>query len=86
MAQHLNGLNAYPSCQVQSISFGHDLKVDLDDPDWGSSVIFATSVVVAKVQPGLEQEVEALLANEVVPEGQRWNSVPSILLGAYTRQ
>eukprot|EP00971_Amphidinium_carterae_P186147 3695179-Amphidinium_carterae.1 len=64
MAQHLNGLNDYPSCQVQSISFGHDLEIDLEDPDWGSSVIFAQSVVVAKVQPDLAQEVEALLANE----------------------
>eukprot|EP00971_Amphidinium_carterae_P315246 6265590-Amphidinium_carterae.1 len=63
MAQHLTGLNAYPSCQVQSISFGHDLEVDPDDPDWGSSVIFA------KVQADLAQKVESLLANEVVPNG-----------------
>eukprot|EP00971_Amphidinium_carterae_P097533 1930010-Amphidinium_carterae.2 len=78
MAQHLTGLNAYPNCQVQSISFGHD--IEQDDPDWGSSVIFA------RVQPDLAMEVETLLANEVVPKGQRWDAIPSILLGAYTRQ
>eukprot|EP00971_Amphidinium_carterae_P045136 888201-Amphidinium_carterae.1 len=65
MAQHLTGLNAYPSCQVQSVSFGHD--ADQDDPDWGSSVIFA------KVQADLISEVESLLANEAVPKGQRWD-------------
>eukprot|EP00971_Amphidinium_carterae_P073294 1449066-Amphidinium_carterae.1 len=41
MAQHLAGLNAYPSCHIQSITFGHDAKDDPDDPKWGSSVIFA---------------------------------------------
>eukprot|EP00971_Amphidinium_carterae_P050281 990744-Amphidinium_carterae.1 len=80
MAQHLTGLNAYPSCQIQSITFGRDADDDPDDPDWGSSVIFA------RVQADLAQEVEELLANEVVPKGQRWDNVPSILLGAYTRQ
>eukprot|EP00971_Amphidinium_carterae_P157147 3115016-Amphidinium_carterae.1 len=59
MAQHLTGLNAYPSCQVQSISFGHDIELDPDDADWGSSVIFA------RVQADLVNEVESLLANEV---------------------
>eukprot|EP00971_Amphidinium_carterae_P288573 5730079-Amphidinium_carterae.1 len=53
---------------VQSISFGHDADNDPDDPDWGSSVIFA------RVQADLAQEVESLLANEVVPKGQRWDS------------
>eukprot|EP00971_Amphidinium_carterae_P131499 2604311-Amphidinium_carterae.1 len=56
MAQHLTGLNSYPNCQVQSVSFGHD--AEQDDPDWGSSVIFA------KVQADLISEVESLLANE----------------------
>eukprot|EP00971_Amphidinium_carterae_P026999 532388-Amphidinium_carterae.1 len=26
MAQHLTGLNAYPSCQIQSITFGHNAE------------------------------------------------------------
>eukprot|EP00971_Amphidinium_carterae_P181862 3608829-Amphidinium_carterae.1 len=84
MAQHLTGLNAYPSCQIQSITFGHDAEVDPDESDWGSSVIFAradepdcgSDVVFARVQADLAQEVEDLLANEVVPKGQRWDSVP----------
>eukprot|EP00971_Amphidinium_carterae_P101354 2005950-Amphidinium_carterae.1 len=40
----------------------------------------------ARVSPSMIDEVETLLANEVVPKGQRWDSVPSILMGAYTRQ
>eukprot|EP00971_Amphidinium_carterae_P291970 5795818-Amphidinium_carterae.1 len=32
------------------------------------------------------EEVETLLSNEVVPRGQTWNNVPSVLMGAYTRQ
>eukprot|EP00971_Amphidinium_carterae_P178694 3544725-Amphidinium_carterae.2 len=79
MAKHLTGLNAYPNCQLQSICFGDECEQD--EEDWGSSVIFARGV-----QPDLAAEVETLLANEVVPKGQRWDSVPSILLGARTRQ
>eukprot|EP00971_Amphidinium_carterae_P282845 5615128-Amphidinium_carterae.1 len=56
MAQHLTGLNSYPTCQVQQISFGHD--AEQDDPDWGSSVNFA------RAQADLISEMESLLANE----------------------
>eukprot|EP00971_Amphidinium_carterae_P248245 4928380-Amphidinium_carterae.7 len=68
----------YPSCQVKAVCFGHDDEYANDD-DWGSKVISA------RVSPSMVEEVETLLANEVVPKGQGWDSVPSILLRV-TRQ
>eukprot|EP00971_Amphidinium_carterae_P312033 6202536-Amphidinium_carterae.1 len=79
MQQHLKGLDAYPSCQVQAVCFEHD--ADEDDGDHIES-----TVMFARISPAMIEEVETLLANEVVPKGQRWDSVPSILMGAYTRQ
>eukprot|EP00971_Amphidinium_carterae_P103592 2051277-Amphidinium_carterae.1 len=78
MQQHLKGLDAYPTCQVQSVCFGHDGE---DDDD-----TIESTVMFARIAPAMIEEVETLLANEVVPKGQRWDSVPSILMGAYTRQ
>eukprot|EP00971_Amphidinium_carterae_P176910 3507978-Amphidinium_carterae.1 len=78
MQQHLKGLDAYPLCQIQSVCFGHDGKDD------GTAIDY--TVMFAKLAPAMIEEVETLLSNEVVPKGQRWNNVPSVLMEAYTRQ
>eukprot|EP00971_Amphidinium_carterae_P138242 2739227-Amphidinium_carterae.1 len=78
MQQHLKGLDAYPTCQVQSVCFGHDGEDD--------EHTIESTVMFARIAPAMIDKVETLLANEVVPKGQRWDSVPSVLMEAYTRQ
>eukprot|EP00971_Amphidinium_carterae_P152494 3021991-Amphidinium_carterae.1 len=69
MQQHLKGLDAYPTCQIQSVCFGHDGEDD--------EAAIDSTVMFARLAPAMIEEVETLLSNEVVPRGQRWDNVPS---------